>query len=116
MKKIEQRNRRRRGIRKKIFGKSKRPRLSVFRSNRYLYVQVVDDENHITKVGLSDYHLLKDPKSGSKSQRAEKLGQKLGKKLIDMEIKKIVFDRGGYRYLGRIKALAEGLRSVGIIF
>ena len=94
-------------VRGKISGTSARPRLSVFRSNRGLYVQIIDDAVGRTLLGLSD-------KKGVLS--ANQLGLKLAKQALAKKIKQIVFDRSGYRYTGRVRALAEGARAGGLIF
>lgn len=109
---------RHRGLRKRVIGTSERPRLSVHRSARNLYVQVIDDTAARTLYSFStaDKTFLKEkPKSG-KVQAAEKLGQFFAKNLKEKGIQKIAFDRGGYQYHGRVKALAESLRQAGIQF
>lgn len=111
------RQRRRKRVREKILGLKGRPRLSVYKSNRYIYAQLINDEEHQTLVSVSS---LKDiPRSGycaKNFQIARKLGEELGKRAKIKGIKEIVFDRSGYPYHGRIKALAEGMRSQGIEF
>ena len=88
------------------------PRLSVFRSNKSLYVQLIDDVKGATIVAATDQ------KSGSKSkiEKAKELGGKLAKSAIAKKVERITFDRSGYKYHGRIKALAEGLREGGLKF
>lgn len=96
-------------IRAVIKGTAERPRLSVFRSNKYIYAQLIDDEKGVT---------LESAKS-EKSQKRQSpfgVGESLAKKAIEKGIKKICFDRGGYKYHGRIKALAEGARKGGLEF
>jgi large subunit ribosomal protein L18 len=105
--KTEKRLRRHNRIRAKIKGTVDVPRLSVFKSNTSLYAQIIDDENGKTLVSLSLSAKMKD---------AKKLGEELAKKAIDSNIKKVVFDRGGYIYTGKIKDLAEGARSAGLQF
>ena len=105
-------------IRKRIFGTPERPRLAVHRSAKNLYVQVVDDTASRTLFSFStmDKAFVKAaPKSG-KVTAAEKLGQFFAKTLKEKGIQKIAFDRGGYQYHGRVKALAESLRQAGIQF
>lgn len=102
-------------VRSKIRGTEKRPRLSVFRSNRFIYAQLINDEMGKTIVGISEKHLKQDLLSG-KSARAKAVGILLAKKAIDKKIKKVVFDRGSYSYHGRISAIAEGAREGGLEF
>lgn len=97
-------------IRKKVIGRAERPRLSVFRSNRAIYVQLIDDTQHKTILSLGTKHLnLKPTQEG-----ARQLGLELGKKLMALGVKQVVFDRGGYLYHGRVKSLAEGVRETGV--
>jgi large subunit ribosomal protein L18 len=109
------RQRRRKRVREKVRGLKDKPRLSLYKSNRYIYAQLINDEEHKTLVCVSS---LKDiPRSGycaKNIQIARKLGEELGKKVKVKGIREIVFDRSGYPYHGRIKALAEGMRSQGI--
>lgn len=105
-------------IRKKMFGTEERPRLAVHRSAKNLYVQVIDDVNSKTLFSFST--LSKDfakaaPKKG-KVEKSTKLGEHFASKLKEKGITKVAFDRGGYLYHGRIKALAESLRQAGIQF
>lgn len=110
------RMRRKKRIRKKISGTSDRPRVSIFRSNKHIYIQAVDDDKNITLAASSDLKLKKAEQSGTKKEIASKVGSLFGKALKAMKIKNVVFDRGGYKYHGRVKALAEAIRSEGIIF
>jgi len=89
----------------RVRGTAARPRLSVFRSNRYLSVQLIDDSTSRTILGLRE--------SG---READKLGKHLAKEAQSKKIKQVVFDRGGYRYAGRIKKLAEAARLEGLTF
>lgn len=117
--KIKARERRKKGIRKKIHGTSERPRLCVYKSNRYIYAQIIDDTRGITLLSLSSLIYKKDKKDNNNYKSVEiarKLGEDLGKLAIQKGIKKIVFDRSGYPYHGRIKALADGVRKQGIEF
>lgn len=107
-KRLVLRKSRQRRIRAKIFGTAIRPRLSVYRSNAALYVQVIDDEKHHT----IDAAMTK----GVTVENAKKLGEEISKKVLKAKIGTIVFDRGGYKYHGVIKALADSVRSAGIIF
>lgn len=98
-------------IRKKILGTSKRPRLSVFRSGRHIYTQVIDDKSGKTLVQFSDFKM-----GGSKKEKAYNVGINLAKATLKKKIKEVVFDRGGFLYHGRIAELAKGLREGGLIF
>ncbi|MFA5092050.1 MAG: 50S ribosomal protein L18 [Candidatus Paceibacterota bacterium] len=110
----EKRDRSHKRIRAKISGSAKRPRLSVFKSNNYIYAQAIDDENQKTLVSASDLE-IKDIK-GKKTEKSAQVAQKLAEKLKAKKIDEIVFDRGGFKYHGRIKILAEELRKLGIKF
>jgi large subunit ribosomal protein L18 len=103
---------------KKIKGTPNRPRLNVFRSHQHIYAQVIDDSKSITLFSCSslDPELKTDLKKGQNCESAKLVGEKLGKLLLENNVKKVVFDRGQKRYHGRIKALAEGVRSVGLDF
>ena len=100
--------------RSKIKGTGVRPRLSVYRSNRFMYAQLIDDQAQKTIVGVSEKH-IKETLSG-KIARAKAVGVLLAKKAIDKKIKKAVFDRGSYSYHGRINAIAAGAREGGLEF
>jgi len=119
MKKIEikakRRIQRKRRVRAKIFGNAARPRLSVFRSNTHIYAQLIDDENGKTLISSSDVKLKKEDKK-KKVQVAEEVGEELAKKALAKKIKKVVFDKNGFMYHGRVKALAEGARKGGLLF
>lgn len=110
--------RRKRRTRAKIRGTAQRPRLSVFRSNRYTYAQLIDDEQGKTLVSASTKELmaLKSKTLNPKLQQAEQLGELIAKKALEKGIKKAVFDRGEYKYHGRVKAVAEGARKGGLQF
>ncbi len=113
MSKVLRRKRIHFGIRKKISGTSAVPRVSIFRSNVNIYAQAIDDVNGVTLAAVSS----KGAKlSGSKSEVASQIGKQLGEKLKSAKVETIVFDRAGYLYHGRVKALAEGLRETGIKF
>lgn len=98
----------------KIKGSKERPRVSVFRSNMYLYAQIIDDTLGKTLVGVSEKVIKSASKEGASS--AKDLGLLLAKKALLKKIKKITFDRGRYAYHGRVKDLAEGLREGGLEF
>lgn len=105
--------RRRRRTRAKIRGTAQRPRVSVFRSLRYISAQVIDDEQGRTILAMTEPKIVA---KGTKTERALTLGVTLGQKLVEQDITTIVFDRGAYKYHGRVKAVAEGLRQSGIKF
>ncbi len=113
MNKKEQRKKRHARIRAKIKGTAQCPRLSVFRSNAHIYVQMINDWNGQVLVSLNDLN-LKPSKSLKKVELARGVGKKLAKQAADKKIYRAVFDRGGYKYHGRVKALAEGLREGGL--
>lgn len=113
--KLSRRDRIKKGIRKHLSGSSERPRLSVFRSNKGIYAQVIDDLSGKTIVSASS--LSKDfTAEGSKSDQSVAVGKLVAEKAIAAGIKEVVFDRNGYLYHGRIKSLAEGAREGGLIF
>ena len=118
VRKINQRKRRHIRIRKKVKGTKERPRLSVNRSLRNLFVQLVDDSTHATLVSIStlDKVFKEQQSDGGNIKAASLLGELASKKAQEKGIKKIVFDRGGYKYFGRIKALAESLKKGGMEF
>ncbi len=107
------RKRRKIRIRSKINGTAKRPRLVVFRSLMHTYAQLVDDENNKTLLTISDIK-EKGKDKGTKSEKAKKVGIELAKKASEKGIKVIVFDRNGYKYHGRTKAIAEGAIEGGL--
>ena len=113
--KSERREWRKLRIRKKVQGSAERPRLSVFRSTVHIYAQVIDDDTHQTLFATSS--LSKDvSKEGSKSDVAKKIGALVAEACKQRNISKVVFDRNGFVYHGRIKALAEGAREAGLEF
>jgi len=104
-------------IRAKIFGSAKRPRLAVFRSNQHIFAQIINDELGQTLVAASDLDIKKTKTSPiTKQEIAKIVGQKLAKKAKEAKISKVVFDRGGFKFHGRVKALAEEARKAGLIF
>jgi large subunit ribosomal protein L18 len=111
----DKRLRRKVRIRKKVNGTSERPRLSVFRSAKHIYAQVVDDAEGRTLVAAST--VLKGVgDEGNKIERAKAVGQAVAKACLDKGIKAVVFDRNGFLYHGRIRALAESAREAGLSF
>ena len=104
-------------IRTKIFGTSERPRLSVYRSNRHMYVQIIDDTQHQTLVSMStDDKNFDCTDLKGKCEQAKKVGLIIAEKAKSVGIEKVVFDRGGNLYHGRVKALSEGAREGGLQF
>ena len=101
-------------VRSKIRGTEKRPRLSVFKSNRFMYAQLINDDKGQTIIGVSEKH-VKETLS-VKTARAKAVGVLLAKKAIHKKIKKVVFDRGSYQYHGRISEIAKGAREGGLEF
>ena len=114
----EARRRRHRRVRKRVFGTAEQPRLNIFRSLVEIYAQVIDDDAGQTMVSASSIDReLRDRMSGkSKIEQAEIVGQVVAERAQSLGIKQVVFDRAGYRYLGRVKALAEGAREGGLQF
>ena len=112
-KKVKRRLRIRQGIRRRISGTADKPRLSVFKSNKGIYAQVIDDEKGHTLAAASSKE-IKD--SGLNIETAKEVGKKIAEKANSSGVKEVVFDRGGYIYHGRIKALAEGAREGGLNF
>lgn len=111
-KKTEKRERRHRKIRAKIFGTAEKPRLSVFKSNKFIYAQIIDDIAGKTLASASSKGL----KGKSDLERAKTLGEKISELARTKKITKVVFDRGGYQYTGKIRLLAEAAREGGLIF
>ena len=112
------RKRRHRRVRKKVVGGSNRPRLAVFRSLNHIYAQVIDDTKGSTVVAASSLDTeVKDQKDGkAKISVAGLVGARVAEKALEAGITSVVFDRGGFRYHGRVKALAEAARSAGLEF
>ncbi len=115
--KTERRKRIKLRIRKTIYGTSDRPRVSVFRSNKQIYAQVIDDENGKTLLSASSREKdIASTSKGNKIDQAEIVGKLLADKCKEAGIETIVFDRGGYKYHGRVKSLAEAARKSGLKF
>lgn len=110
--------RRRKAIRKRISGDVSRPRLSVFRSLRHIYAQVIDDLDGSTLVAAStlDKDVAAEVGELGKKDAAKVVGRVIGERALSKEIGKVVFDRNGYKYHGRVKSLAEGARDAGLDF
>ncbi len=107
-----QRDRRRKRIRAKIFGTDTKPRLSIFRSNKYIGAQLIDDGKGTTLAQATS----KGIKSGSVAEKAKAVGKKIAEQALAKNVKLAVFDRGGYLYTGSVAALAEGAREGGLKF
>ena len=112
----EARTKRHLRVRKKISGTAERPRLAVFRSEKNIYAQVIDDVAGNTLVSASTLDKDFSSKVGSNKEAAKLVGEIIAKKAIEKGIKEVVFDRGGYVYHGRIQELAEGARTAGLEF
>jgi large subunit ribosomal protein L18 len=111
------RDRRRRAVRKKISGTAERPRLSVFRGNRGMSCQIIDDQNGSTIVYVSSLEKeFKTASPANKTDAAKLLGAAIAKRAADKGVTAVVFDRGGYKYHGRVKALADAARENGLKF
>lgn len=114
MKHILGKQRRAKRIRSKVQGTDLKPRLSVYRSGASIYAQVIDDEKAVTIIGVAEKHL--DTHNGTKTERAKRLGSHLAKMALEKKVKAVIFDKGGYKYHGRVKAFAEGAREGGLNF
>ncbi|MFY9114066.1 MAG: 50S ribosomal protein L18 [Dethiobacteria bacterium] len=112
------RKRRHNRVRRKVFGTAERPRLNVYRSLQHIYAHIIDDVNNRTLVSASSLdHELKDRVAGRNNKETAKLvGELAGKRAKALKIDKVVFDRGGYKYHGRVKELADAIRDQGIEF
>jgi len=116
--KNEIRKRKHQRVRKKIKGTAERPRLNVFRSLKHIYAQIIDDSQGVTLVAAStlDEALKGKIEYGGNKEAAAEVGKLIAQKALDKGIKKVVFDRGGYLYHGRVKELAEAAREAGLEF
>ena len=112
------RSRRHLRLRRRLKGTSERPRLSVFRSLNHIYVQVVDDTTGVTLAAAStlENSIIEEVKSSDKSAKSKKVGSTIAERAKEKGVTSVVFDRGGYRYHGRVQALAEGAREGGLVF
>ncbi len=110
--------RRHRRVRKDLFGSASRPRLNVFRSLNHIYAQLIDDQSGNTLISAStiDPELRTTIAGKTKTEKARLVGELLGQRALDQGLNEVVFDRGGFRYMGRVKALAEGARKAGMVF
>jgi large subunit ribosomal protein L18 len=114
--KIIRRQKIRHGIRKKIVGTAQKPRLSVFRSNAEIYVQLIDDANGTTLAAASSRDKDIAAQKGAKSEKSKLVGAAIARKAIDLGLNDVIFDRGGNLYHGRVKAVAEAAREAGLKF
>jgi len=116
----EKRKKRHKRVRKKVFGTAERPRMCVFRSLKHIYVQVIDDEAGHTLVAASslspEFRERTGKNYGGDVEAAKIVGEIIAQKCLEKGIKKVVFDRGGYKYHGRVAALAEAARQAGLEF
>ncbi len=110
----DNRQRRHARLRKKISGTPQCPRLNVFRSNSQIYAQIIDDVNKVTLVAASSLSMKLE--NGGNIEAAKKVGSEIANKALAAKIENVVFDRGGYLYHGRVKALAEAAREAGLKF
>ena len=110
--KAQQRDRRHRRVRAKVVGTAERPRLSVYKSNTQLLAQIIDDGKGVTLAAVSS----KTEKAKTPRERAEAAATSLAKKAQEKGVKRVVFDRGGFQYVGTIKAFADAVRAAGLEF
>jgi large subunit ribosomal protein L18 len=103
-------------IRKKLKGTSERPRLAVFRSVAHIYAQVIDDTKGVTIASASSAEKTGDSKTGGNVAAAKEIGKRVAERSKEKGVNKVVFDRGGYLYHGRVKALADAAREAGLEF
>jgi large subunit ribosomal protein L18 len=111
-KKLEKRLRLKKKIRTKVFGTPERPRLSIFRSNSFIYAQIIDDTKGLTLASASDMKI----KKGTKTEKGLEVGKEVANIALGKGIKAVVFDRNGFKYTGRVKSLADAARSAGLEF
>ncbi len=115
--KLEKRSRIRLRIRKKISGTAEKPRIAVFRSNKQIYAQVIDDNNGVTLLSVSSREKEMAAQTGiKKTEQAKLVGKSLAEKCREKGIENVVFDRSGYKYHGRVKSLADAAREGGLKF
>ena len=103
-------------VRRKLSGTNERPRLNVYRSNKNIYAQLINDDENVTIVSASTRDKELDLQSGSNVDAAKQVGELVAKRALEKGYKEVVFDRGGYLYHGRVKALAEAAREAGLQF
>ncbi len=109
---------RKKRIRKHLSGTDQKPRISVFRSSKHIYVQLIDDVSGRTLAAASSLEkvLREQPRFESKVAAAEHIGKILGERAIEKGVKQVVFDRNGFKYHGRVKAVSKGARDAGLVF
>jgi large subunit ribosomal protein L18 len=110
------RARRKKRIRKKLVGTADQPRLTAYRSLRQMYAQIIDDDTGMTLIAVSSSKLGDKSKNHGNVEMAKQVGRELGKKALEVGIRQVCFDRNGYKYHGRIRAMAEAAREVGLVF
>jgi large subunit ribosomal protein L18 len=114
--KTARRQRIRYNIRQKLSGDTQKPRLSVFRSNTDIYAQLIDDSKGVTIASASTKDKDIKAQAGTKSEKSKLVGAAIARKAVDLGVKEVVFDRGGYLYHGRVKSVADGAREGGLQF
>lgn len=114
--KLLRRTKIRQTIRQKLSGNSQKPRLAVFRSNTDIYVQLIDDAKGVTIAAASSKDKDIVAQAGTKSDKSKLVGAAIARKATELNVTEVVFDRGGYLYHGRVKAVAEGAREAGLKF
>jgi large subunit ribosomal protein L18 len=110
------RKKRHKHVRRRVFGTPERPRLNVFRSNKHIYAQLIDDEKGVTLASASSLDKSLGLEKGSDVEAAKKVGAAIAERALEKGFTKVVFDRGGYLYHGRVKALADAAREKGLEF
>lgn len=110
------RKRRHNRVRKHVFGTAERPRLNVYRSNKHIYAQLIDDKNGVTLVSASTVDNDLNVESTGNIEAAKQVGELVAKRAKEKGFQSVVFDRGGYLYHGRVKALADAARDAGLEF
>jgi large subunit ribosomal protein L18 len=114
--KMQRRQKIRFNIRRKVAGTAQKPRLSVFRSNAEIYAQLIDDENGFTLAAASSKDKAIAAQKVNKSEKGKLVGSAIAQKARDLGLEKVVFDRGGNLYHGRVRMVAEGAREGGLVF
>ncbi len=112
----QKRIRRKKRIRKKLAGTSDQPRLTAYRSLRQMYAQIIDDDTGMTLVAVSSAKVGDKSQNNGNIEAAKQVGRELGQKALELGIRQVRFDRNGYKYHGRIRAVAEAAREVGLVF
>ncbi|MGC4378198.1 50S ribosomal protein L18 [Fictibacillus sp. Mic-4] len=103
-------------VRRSVVGTAERPRLNVFRSSKHIYAQIIDDQNGVTIASASTLDKTLDVPNGGNVEAAKQIGEAIAKRAAEKGIKAVIFDRGGYLYHGRVKALADAAREAGLEF